>query len=80
MARCSMCGSDFSSSSANSHFELCPHCKFQGALEGVFSILPDTKAVNRGWVCPNCGAALSPDQRYCMFCVPPPKITCTGGV
>ena len=32
---------------------------------------------NYGWVCPKCGAVLSPDQKCCPFCSPPMKLEVT---
>jgi uncharacterized OB-fold protein len=34
----------------------------------------------RGWLCPKCGAILSPYQNYCTFCVPGFKVSYTSQI
>ena len=35
----------------------------------------------QGWVCPKCGAVMSPDQLYCIFCKPvDTRIDVTTGI
>jgi len=34
----------------------------------------------QGWICPICGAGLSPWTSVCPFCQPAPKVTCLPSV
>ena len=37
-----------------------------------FGVIETTKTpfYKQGWVCPKCGAVMSPNQPYCIFCQP----------
>lgn len=65
----------------------CYHCQDCGTSvnDGVFRT--EEQSINKetfykkGWVCPKCGAVMSPNQPYCMFCQPKAndvQITTTG--
>lgn len=36
---------------------------------------PDNAVTNYGWICPKCGAVLSPSTKECPYCTPY-KVTC----
>lgn len=37
---------------------------------------PDNAVTNYGWICPKCGAVLSPSTQECPYCTPHNKLTC----
>ena len=41
----------------------------------IGNFVPDYPATNYGWICPKCGAVLSPSTKECPYCTPY-KVTC----
>ena len=41
----------------------------------IGNFVPDYPATNYGWICPKCGAVLSPSTQECPYCTPY-KVTC----
>ena len=41
----------------------------------IGNFVPDYPATNYGWICPKCGAVLSPSIQECPYCTPH-KVTC----
>lgn len=41
----------------------------------IGNFVPDYPATNYGWICPKCGAVLSPSIQECPYCTPH-KSTC----
>ena len=41
----------------------------------IGNFVPDYHATNYGWICPKCGAVLSPSTQECPYCTPH-KLTC----
>ena len=41
----------------------------------IGNFVPDYPATNYGWICPKCGAVLSPSTNECPYCTPH-KLTC----
>ena len=41
----------------------------------IGNFVPDYPATNYGWICPKCGAVLSPSTQECPYCTPH-KVTC----
>ena len=61
---------------------VCPKCHNE-VVSGKFNDLvyrapffqPDYSVTNYGWICPKCGAVLSPSTQECPYCTPH-KSTC----
>ncbi len=41
----------------------------------IGNFVPDYSVTNYGWICPKCGAVLSPSTQECPYCTPH-KLTC----
>lgn len=61
---------------------ICPGCGYEAKniidVNGIGMIgnfVPDYPATNYGWICPKCGAVLSPSTQECPYCTPH-KLTC----
>lgn len=60
---------------------ICPKCHYE--VSDNFNDLvyrapffqPNDKVTNYGWICPKCGAVLSPSTQECPYCTPH-KVTC----
>lgn len=60
---------------------ICPQCHYE--VSDNFNDLvyraplfqPDNAVTNYGWICPKCGAVLSPSTKECPYCTPY-KVTC----
>ena len=60
---------------------ICPKCHYE--VSDNFNDLvyrapffkPDYSVTNYGWICPKCGAVLSPSIQECPYCTPY-KVTC----
>ena len=60
---------------------ICPKCHYE--VSDNFNDLvyrapffkPDYSGTNYGWICPKCGAVLSPSTQECPYCTPY-KVTC----
>lgn len=61
---------------------VCPGCGYEAKntidINGIGTIgnfVPDYPTTNYGWICPKCGAVLSPSTKECPYCTPY-KVTC----
>lgn len=44
-------------------------------IDGTCNQYNGTPFYREGWVCPKCGAVMSPDTMYCIYCTPKENIT-----
>ena len=60
---------------------ICPKChyevsdNFNDLVYRAPFLKPDNAVTNYGWICPKCGAVLSPSTQECPYCTPH-KVTC----
>lgn len=61
---------------------VCPGCGYEvkntidvNGIGMIGNFVPDYPATNYGWICPKCGAVLSPSIQECPYCTPH-KVTC----
>ena len=61
---------------------VCPGCGYEvkntidvNGIGMIGNFVPDYPATNYGWICPKCGAVLSPSTQECPYCTPH-KLTC----
>ena len=61
---------------------ICPGCGYEAKntidVNGIGTIgnfVPDYSVTNYWWICPKCGAVLSPSTKECPYCTPY-KVTC----
>lgn len=61
---------------------VCPGCGYEAkniidanGIGMIGNFVPDYPATNYGWICPKCGAVLSPSTQECPYCTPH-KLTC----
>ena len=87
--KCPKCGKEMylitnSSSDTSGNFEMkyvCPKCAYEikNTLNDLVYREPlfqsNHSVTNYGWICPKCGAVLSPSTQECPYCTPY-KLTC----
>lgn len=61
---------------------VCPGCGYEvksiidvNGIGMIGNFVPDYSVTNYGWICPKCGAVLSPSIQECPYCMPH-KVTC----
>lgn len=61
---------------------VCPGCGCEvkntidvNGIGMIGNFVPDYAVINYGWICPKCGAVLSPSTQECPYCTPY-KVTC----
>ena len=61
---------------------VCPGCGYEvkntidvNGIGMIGNFVPNYPATNYGWICPKCGAVLSPSTQECPYCTPH-KSTC----
>lgn len=66
---CKYCGKDIINSNA-AHIDCCDECYLQHqpifTIKNIDSVQP--VIYRQGWVCPKCGAVMSPDMQNCINC------------
>lgn len=75
-------GSDTARGNYISTKYVCPGCGYEvkntidvNGIGMIGNFVPDYPATNYGWICPKCGAVLSPSTQECPYCTPH-KLTC----
>lgn len=74
--KCWKCGKDMKNTIGG-----CYHCQDCGIGVNDCVFRNEEQSINKetyykqGWVCPKCGAVMSPNQPYCIFCKPKPTDT-----
>ena len=65
---------------------ICPGCGYEvkntidvNGIGTIGNFVPDYSVTNYGWICPKCGAVLSPSTQECPYCTPHKLICGTIG-